>query len=44
MPQIFVIGPLMFGYILFMWMLGWLTGYIPRNIRKQNELENTHGE
>lgn len=26
------------------WLVGWLTGYIPRNIRKQNELENTHGK
>lgn len=37
--QFFVHGlPVILGGIL-IFMVGWLTGYIPRNIKKQNELE-----
>jgi hypothetical protein len=33
--QTFVIGPVFFGSGLATWLLGWLSGYIPRNIRKE---------
>lgn len=33
--QVFVLGPVFFGSGLAIWLLGWLSGYIPRNIRKQ---------
>jgi hypothetical protein len=39
MPQCFVIVPLLFAGVLFNFLAGWLTGYIPRNIKKQNKLE-----
>jgi hypothetical protein len=39
MPQCFVIVPMLFAGALFNFLAGWLTGYIPRNIKKQNELE-----
>jgi len=35
MGQIFVIGPLFFGIGLMTCALGWLTGYIPRNIKER---------
>lgn len=43
-PQLFVQGPIFLGLPVFFWVIGWLTGHIPNNIRKQNELESTHGE
>ena len=33
--QVFVIGPMFFGPGVLFWLLGWLTGYIPRNIAKR---------
>ncbi len=44
MPQCLVLFPAFVSAGLVNFFVGWLTGYIPRNIRKQNELENTHGE
>lgn len=37
--QCFVVAPIMFVHYSPIWLAGWLTGYIPRNIKKQNELE-----
>ncbi len=39
MPQCFVLIPMLFAGALFNFLAGWLTGYIPRNIKKQNGLE-----
>lgn len=38
----FAIGPVLFWSVATFWLLGWITGYIPRNIRRQNELERSH--
>ena len=35
LAQVFVLGPVLFGLGLTVWSLGWLSGYIPHNIRKQ---------
>lgn len=43
-PQVFVTGVVVFGFIFSMWLLGWFSGYIPRNIQKQNALEKQYGE
>lgn len=37
--QCFVLAPILFAHYAPIWLAGWLTGYIPRNIKKQNELE-----
>jgi len=42
--QSFVLGPVVFFSLIFFWFMGWLTGYIPRNIEKQNHLESTYGK
>ena len=34
-------GPQFFGPIIISWSVGWLTGYIPRNIEK-NRMAETH--
>jgi hypothetical protein len=35
LAQTFVLSPVLFGSGLTTWLLGWFSGYIPRNIRKQ---------
>jgi hypothetical protein len=34
-------GPIFFGPIIISWGVGWLTGYIPHNIKK-NRVAETH--
>lgn len=34
--QAFVLGPQLFGSVLLAWTIGWITGYIPRRIKEQN--------
>jgi hypothetical protein len=42
--QSLVLVPTFVSAGLFNFSVGWLTGYIPRNIRKQNETEATRGK
>lgn len=41
---IMVLGPTMFGYVVFRWTLGWLSGGISKNIRSQIKKGNAHGK
>ncbi|RST47375.1 hypothetical protein [Variovorax sp. DXTD-1] len=34
LAQLFVLGPVIFGLGLAAWLLGWLSGYIPRNMKE----------
>lgn len=34
LAQVFVAGPIFFGSGVLVWIVGWLTGYIPRNIER----------
>lgn len=44
LPQVLVMGPTMFGYVVFRWALGWLSGGISKNIRSQIKKGNSHGK
>jgi hypothetical protein len=43
MPQCFVLAPVLCAGATFNLLIGWLTGYIPRNIKYHNELEKNNG-
>ncbi|NBP07982.1 MAG: hypothetical protein EBU76_05820 [Gammaproteobacteria bacterium] len=38
LAQVFVLGPIFFGPGVLIWIAGWITGYIPRNIERSRNV------